>query len=286
MSTVRIDGVCKVYPGHGPRDTPVLALDDVSFDIADRQFCAILGHSGCGKTTLLTMLAGFEQPSRGRIEVDGQVVGKPTWTRSIVFQDYALFPWMTVEQNVAFGLEMKRVPQAERREIVRRQLALVGLEGFERRYPHQLSGGMKQRVSIARALAVDPQVLLLDEPFAALDAQNRGVMQAEMGRLLASADEAARKTMVLVTHSIEEAILLADRIVVLTSRPGRVKEIVDVDLPRPREEDHPRFIELRRHLRSLIAGEPGADSRLSPAPQADVPAGIPSALLRADAPPA
>jgi NitT/TauT family transport system ATP-binding protein len=286
MSTVRIDGVCKVYPGHGPRDTPVLALDDVSFDIADRQFCAILGHSGCGKTTLLTMLAGFEQPSRGRIEVDGQVVGKPTWTRSIVFQDYALFPWMTVEQNVAFGLEMKRVPQAERREIVRRQLALVGLEGFERRYPHQLSGGMKQRVSIARALAVDPQVLLLDEPFAALDAQNRGVMQAEMGRLLASADEAARKTMVLVTHSIEEAILLADRIVVLTSRPGRVKEIVDVDLPRPREEDHPRFIELRRHLRSLIAGEPGADSRLSPAPQADVPASIPSALLRADAPPA
>ena len=252
MSTVSICNVSKVYPGHGSKDAPVLALDDVSFDIRDHEFCSILGHSGCGKTTLLTMLAGFESMTGGRILVDGKPVGRPSWTRSVVFQDYALFPWLTVEQNVSFGLEMKRVPPAERGEIIRRQLALVGLTGFEGRYPHQLSGGMKQRVSIARALAVDPKVLLMDEPFAALDAQNRALMQEEMGRILAAADPSARKTMVLVTHSIEEAILLSDRIIVLTNRPGRVRENITVDLPRPRNEDDPRFSALRRHIRDLI----------------------------------
>ncbi|GAA4342450.1 ABC transporter ATP-binding protein [Variovorax defluvii] len=252
MSAVSIQAVTKIYPGHGRRDAPVLALDEVAFDIADREFCSIIGHSGCGKTTLLNMLAGFEQPTAGRIRVNGEAVGRPSWSRSMVFQDYALFPWLTVRENVSFGLEMKKVPPAERRAIVARQIRLVGLEGFEDRYPHQLSGGMKQRVSIARALSVDPHVLLMDEPFAALDAQNRALMQQEMGRLLASADSAARKTMVLVTHSIEEAILLSDRIVVLSSRPGRVKEIVTVDLPRPRDEDDPAFIALRRHLRALI----------------------------------
>lgn len=255
MSAVTIENVTKIYPGHGPSDPPLLALDDVSFDIADHQFCSILGHSGCGKTTMLNMLAGFEQPSGGRIAVDGQPVGRPAWTRAMVFQDYALFPWMTVEQNVAFGLEMKKVPPAERRAIVERNIRLVGLGGFERRYPHQLSGGMRQRVSIARALAVDPQVLLMDEPFAALDAQNRALMQAEMGRLLAQTELASRKTMVLVTHSIEEAILLSDRIVVLSSRPGRVKEVIDVTLDRPRDEDDPVFIALRRRLRQLINDE-------------------------------
>ena len=170
---------------------PVHALRNVNFNVADNEFCSILGHSGCGKTTLLMILAGFEQPSGGKALVDGKPVGAPTWRRSVVFQDYALFPWMTVEQNIAFGLEMKR-PAARRRarEIVARYVALVGLKGFERRYPRQLSGGMKQRVSIARALAVDPDVLLLDEPFAALDAQNRSRMQEEMGRILASNDPA------------------------------------------------------------------------------------------------
>src|SRR5258706_3262502 len=272
MSDVSIRHVSKVYPGHGPKDAPVLALDDVSFDIADPEFCSILGHSGCGKTTLLTMLAGFEQPSTGEICVDGQPVGKPTWSRSIVFQDYALFPWMTVAQNVSFGLEMKKVPPAQRQQIVARQLALVGLKGFERRYPHQLSGGMKQRVSIARALAVDPQVLLLDEPFAALDAQNRSAMQAEMGRLLASEDSASRKTMVLVTHSIEEAILLSDRIIVLSARPGRVKAEVRVDLARPRDEDDPKFIELRHYLRGLISSEPVIEDRAADRPVVTEPA--------------
>src|SRR5215204_6116105 len=223
MSTVTISHVSKIYPGHSAKDEPVLALEDVSFEVDDHQFCSILGHSGCGKTTLLTMLAGFEQPSSGVILVDDKPVGKPSWQRSVVFQDYALFPWMTVEQNVSFGLEMKKVPEQARREIIARNIELVGLRGFQKRYPHQLSGGMKQRVSIARALAVDPSVLLMDEPFAALDAQNRSRMQEEMGRILASADPLSRKTMVLVTHSIEEAILLSDHVVVLTRRPGRVK---------------------------------------------------------------
>ena len=255
MSIVTINGVTKVFPPHGAADEPVLALQDVTFTVADREFCSILGHSGCGKTTLLMLLAGFEQPSAGMILVDGRPVGEPTWQRTVVFQDYALFPWMTVEQNIAFGLEMKGLPEAERRSVVASQIALVGLGGFERRYPHQLSGGMKQRVSIARALAVDPAVLLMDEPFAALDAQNRSRMQEEMGRLLATVEEAARKTMVLVTHSIEEALLLSDHVVVLTRRPGRVKEEIRVNLPRPRDESDPAFIALKRRVRDLIHDE-------------------------------
>ena len=255
MSRVAIEGVSKVFPGSGGADEAVLALTEVSFTVADHEFCSILGHSGCGKTTLLMMLAGFERPTGGRILVDDAPVGAPTWQRTVVFQDYALFPWMTVEENVGFGLEMKRVPAAARQEAVARHIALVGLKGFERRYPHQLSGGMKQRVSIARALAVDPAVLLMDEPFAALDAQNRSRMQEEMGRLLASADPAERKTMVLVTHSIEEAILLSDHVVVLTRRPGRVKAQLRVDLPRPRNETDPAFIALKRRIRDLIHDE-------------------------------
>ena len=266
MSAVSIHNVTKIYPGHSAKDQPVLALDDVSFEIADHEFCSIIGHSGCGKTTLLNMLAGFEHPTGGRIEVDGRAAGRPTWARTMVFQDYALFPWLTVEQNISFGLEMKKVPLATREKVIADQIRLVGLKGFEKRYPHQLSGGMRQRVSIARALAVDPQVLLMDEPFAALDAQNRALMQHEMGRLLAEADLATRKTMVLVTHSIEEAILLSDRIVVLSSRPGRVKEVVNVHLPRPRDEDDPNFIALRRHLRDLINEEVAANAAIDATP--------------------
>lgn len=255
MSTVAISGVCKTFPGHGAKDEPVVALNDVSFRVADQEFCSILGHSGCGKTTLLMLLAGFEQPTAGSILVDDKPVGAPSWQRTVVFQDYALFPWMTVEENIGFGLEMKQVPPGTRREIVARNVALVGLKGFERRYSHQLSGGMKQRVSIARALAVDPEVLLMDEPFAALDAQNRSRMQEEMGRILASDDALVRKTMVLVTHSIEESILLSDHIVVLTRRPGRVKAEIRVDLPRPRSEMDPAFIALKQRIRDLIHDE-------------------------------
>jgi len=255
MSNLTVEKVSKTYPGHSARDEPVLALDKVGFHVEDHEFCSVLGHSGCGKTTLLMMMAGFEQPSEGRILVDAKPIGKPTWQRSIVFQDYALFPWMTVQQNISFGLEMKQIPPAERLEIIQRNIQLVGLAGFEHRYPHQLSGGMKQRVSIARALAVDPKVLLMDEPFAALDAQNRALMQEEMGRILASSDIKQRKTMILVTHSIDEAVILSDRIIVLTRRPGRVKANVIVDLPRPRSEESPGFIALKRQIRDLIHDE-------------------------------
>ena len=251
MSVLAAVNVGKTFPGHSPGDPPVHALKGVSFTVADKEFCALLGHSGCGKTTLLSMMAGFEQPTEGELLLDGKAVGKPGWERTMIFQDYALFPWLTVEDNISFGLEMKNARAAERRRIVRDYIALVGLAGFERRYPHQLSGGMRQRVSIARALAVDPQVLLMDEPFAALDAQNRGLMQKEMVRIW----ERARKTCVLVTHSIEEAVALADRILVMTRRPGTIKADVRVDLPRPRPEDTPEVVALRRRVRNLIQDE-------------------------------
>jgi len=229
----------------------VLALRDVSFTVEDHEFCCLLGHSGCGKTTLLNIMAGFEATTGGRITLDGAEIGPPHWSRTMVFQDYALFPWLTIERNIAFGLEVKGVPEAERARIVAEHVKLVGLSGFETRLPHQLSGGMKQRVAIARALAVDPQVALLDEPFAALDAQNRALLQDELVRIA----QATRKTMVLITHSIDEAIKLSDRIIVMTKRPGTVKANLKIDIPRPRAEDDPQVIALKKQLRALIADE-------------------------------
>ena len=251
MSTLTAVGVSKAYPGHGSDDAAVLAVKDMSFTVEDNEFCSILGHSGCGKTTMLTMIAGFEQPTGGQILVDGRPVAMPGWRRSMIFQDYALFHWLSVEDNIAFGLEMKNVARAERERIVAHYIGLVGLEGFEKRYPHQLSGGMRQRVSIARALAVDPDILLMDEPFAALDAQNRQLMQAETARILAT----TRKTVLLVTHSIEEAIALSDRIIVMTRRPGTVKAIIEVKLPRPRDEVDLAVIALKKQIRALIHDE-------------------------------
>lgn len=251
MSSVAVSNVRKVYPGHSAKDEPVLALNNLSFTVQHNEFCSILGRSGCGKTTLLTMVAGFEEPTSGQFLLDGKPIGKPGWERCVIFQDFALFPWLTVCQNVEFGLEMKQVPKETRTRIVKKHIQLVGLAGFEDRYPHQLSGGMKQRVSIARALAVDPQVLLMDEPFAALDAQNRTLMQEEMVRIW----EKERKTVMLVTHSIEEAITLSDRIVVMTRRPGRVKADIEVKLPRPRHEEDPEVITLKKRIRELIREE-------------------------------
>jgi NitT/TauT family transport system ATP-binding protein len=251
MSSLAAISVSKEFPGQSAGDPPVRALSNVSFTVNDNEFCSILGHSGCGKTTMLTMIAGFEQPTGGHLHIDGRPVGRPGWQRSMIFQDYALFHWLTVADNIAFGLEMKSAKRQDRNRIVGELIDLVGLKGFESRYPHQLSGGMRQRVSIARALAVEPQVLLMDEPFAALDAQNRALMQRETERILAS----TRTTVVLVTHSIEEAILLSDRIVVMTRRPGTVKANIEVDLPRPRDEDDPRVIALKRQIRALIHDE-------------------------------
>jgi NitT/TauT family transport system ATP-binding protein len=248
---VSASGVGKTYPGHNADDPPVAALQDVHFGVRHNEFCSILGNSGCGKTTLLTIIAGFEQPTSGHLLLNGVPVGKPGWERTMIFQDYALFPWQTVEENIGFGLEMKNVRAAERNQIVQKYIALVGLSGFERRYPHQLSGGMRQRVSIARALAVDPQVLLMDEPFGALDAQNRSLMQKEMVRIW----EHERKTCILVTHSIEEAITLSDRILVMTRRPGTIKANIEVTLARPRSEDDAEVLKLRRTIRELIQEE-------------------------------
>ncbi len=251
MARLVVDGVHKTYPALQRDQDDVVALRDVNFSVNDHEFCCLLGHSGCGKTTLLNIMAGFEATSGGAITLDGTPVGPPHWSRTMVFQDYALFPWLTVEKNIAFGLEVKGVQEAERARIVAEHIKLVGLSGFEARLPHQLSGGMKQRVAIARALAVDPQVALFDEPFAALDAQNRSLLQDELVRI----SLATRKTMILITHSIEEAIKLSDRIIVMTKRPGTVKANITVDIPRPRNEDDPRVLALKKELRALIADE-------------------------------
>ena len=256
MARLVVEHVDKTYPALTAGQSDVIALRDVNFVVEDHEFCCLLGHSGCGKTTLLNIMAGFEGTTGGKITLDGKEVGPPHWTRTMVFQDYALFPWLTVAQNIAFGLEIKGVAESEKNRIIAEQVKLVGLTGFETRLPHQLSGGMKQRVAIARALAVEPHVALLDEPFAALDAQNRGLLQDELVRI----SLATKKTMVLITHSIEEAIKLSDRIIVMTKRPGTVKANIVVDIPRPRDEDDPAVIALKKQLRALIADEAAVDS--------------------------
>ena len=251
MARLVVQNVGKIYPALQKGQTPVHALHDVNFVVEDHEFCCLLGHSGCGKTTLLNIMAGFEQVSSGRVLLNDQPIGKPSWQRTMVFQDYALFPWLTVARNIAFGLELKGTPAAEVQKVVAQQVALVGLTGFESRFPHQLSGGMRQRVAIARALAVDPDVALFDEPFAALDAQNRALLQDELVRI----SKQTRKTMILITHSIEEAIKLSDRIIVMTRRPGTVKANIKVDIARPRDDDDTEVIALKKELRRLIADE-------------------------------
>ena len=251
---VQVRSVSKTYPAPRADAAAVEALRDISFDVQEGEFCCLLGHSGCGKTTLLNMLAGFEQPTKGDLLVAGQPVGGPGWDRTMVFQDYALFPWLSVERNIAFGLDMKDVPAADKAEIVARHVRLVGLAGFEKHLPHQLSGGMRQRVAIARALAVDPRVALFDEPFAALDAQNRAVLQDELVRI----SQATRKTMLLITHSIDEAVKLSDRVIVMTTRPGRVKENIVIDLPKPRDEADPAVLAMKARIKRLIVEEAAA----------------------------
>ena len=242
---IKIEGLRKVYQ---TASTPTIAIDQIDLAIEPGQFICIVGPSGCGKSTLLRILAGLETQTSGTIQVDSS-----GWAvqNAMVFQDSGLFPWMNVETNVGFGLMTRGVDKAEIAVRVEEALKLVGLTRFRTHYPHQLSGGMRQRVSIARALVVDPTVLLMDEPFAALDAQNRGMMQAEMIRIL----NEESKTVVLVTHSIEEAINLSDVIVVMTRRPGRVKEIIRVPEPRRMVEDTPAYLAIRRQIRDLIAGE-------------------------------
>jgi NitT/TauT family transport system ATP-binding protein len=222
-------------------------LEDVSFAVADLEFVAIVGPSGCGKSTFLRIVNGLIPPDSGTILIDGRAVTGPGHGVGMVFQSFDLFPWRTAIGNVEFGMEMMNVPQRECRERARRWIELVGLTGFEHSYPHELSGGMQQRVGIARALAIEPQVLLMDEPFGALDVQTRDLLQDELLAIW----QRERKTVLFVTHSIEEAIYLADRIVLLTPRPARVERVLDVPFGRPRTEDvksDPTFVELRREI--------------------------------------
>ena len=251
MSALKVEHLSKIYPALNSQGQAVQALENVSLEVNKNEFVSILGHSGCGKTTLLNLIAGFEVPTAGRIECAGKEVKEPGADRSMVFQDYALFPWLTVRDNIAFGLSIKGIDAATIKKDVEHFAALVGLSAFIESYPHQLSGGMRQRVSIARALAVDPTVLLMDEPFAALDAQNRAMMQQEMIRILAEES----KTVVLVTHSIEESINLSDVIIVMTRRPGRVKKVIRVPEPRRMVEDTPSYLEVRKQIRDLISDE-------------------------------
>jgi NitT/TauT family transport system ATP-binding protein len=243
--SVVVDAVDKRY---GAAKGGVVALDNVSLTIGSHEFVCLLGPSGCGKTTLLNMIAGFEMPSSGRIELAGQPITGPGPDRTMVFQDYALFPWLTVADNIAYGLRRKGVAAAERQKIVRHYLALTDLTGFEDRFPRQLSGGMRQRVALARALAVAPRVLLMDEPFAALDSFTREKLQMELIRIW----QTERKAIVFVTHSIDEAIALADRIVIMSPRPGRIAEILEVRTPRPRVLDDPENLKLARFARDIL----------------------------------
>ena len=245
-----------------PKDPPTLALADVSLDIADNSFVTLVGPSGCGKTTLLRLLNGLIAPDGGEVLVDGR---KPVPGPEIgfVFQSFRLVPWLTVEANIAFGLDINRFPQQVRRERIDHYVALVGLTRFAGAYPNELSGGMKQRVALARALATEPSILLMDEPFASIDAQTRGLMQFELMRLWA----ARKGLIVFVTHSVDEAVILADKVMLMGPRPGRILEVFDVALPRPRWEYdvrvRPEFVELRGllwdRIREMVMSDPTSD---------------------------
>ena len=261
MGSIRFDKVDKVFGGPGG----VKALDDINLEIAEKEFVAIVGPSGCGKTTCLRMVAGFEPPSAGVVSVSGKAVTAPGPDRAVVFQQFALFPWKTVRENIDLGLRNQNLPKPARDERIAGALSLRNLESHADAFPHQLSGGMQQRVAIARAYVLDPDVLLMDEPFGALDAQTRVVMQEELVRL-------ARKnprTVLFITHAVEEAVYLADRVAIMTRRPGRIKEVLDIRSVREAENwdrfskiedvmDLESFVHLRTHIWKSLREEKSA----------------------------
>jgi ABC-type nitrate/sulfonate/bicarbonate transport system ATPase subunit len=253
MSALVIEGVSRTFenPRRGP---PTKALQPIALSVADNDFITILGPSGCGKSTLLRVVAGLDVPTTGRVLLDGVAVGKPGADRGMVFQSYTLFPWLTVTQNICFGLREKGMPITQQNEIARDFIDKVGLRGFEHHYPKQLSGGMQQRCALARALANDPKILLLDEPFGALDHQTRELMQ----ELLLGIWEKNQKTVLFVTHDIDEAIFMANRVVVMTARPGSIKCDLPVPMPHPREytiKTTPEFAQLKARLTEEIRVE-------------------------------
>lgn len=252
-------------------DGDLVALDNIRFEVGEREFVALVGPSGCGKTTLLRMAAGLDFPTGGRVLVGGREVVGPGADRAVVFQQFALFPWKTIRENIGFGLKCKGAPPAQRREVAERYIKLMGLEGHSDAYPHQLSGGMQQRVAIARSYAVDPEVLLMDEPFGALDAQTRVLMQEELVRL----SRGNPRTVLFITHSVEEAVYLADRVIVMTPRPGRIKAVVDIDGVRKAERwdgyehveevmDQESFVHLRSRIWRLVRGKEAIELTTAP----------------------
>jgi len=246
MAQIDVAHISKVHLS--TNGEPLLALHDVSFQVENHEFFSIVGPSGCGKTTLLNILAGFERPTRGEARIDGKLITRPGWERSVVFQEYALFPWYTVIENVRYGLRRKRLPEAEQVRLVKHYISLVGLTGFESRYPRELSGGMRQRVSIARALAVNPLLLLMDEPFASLDIQTREYMQDELLKIW----QRERPTVIFITHNIDEAIKLSDRIAIMTPRPGRIAELKTVESSRPRDLTEPAMVHLAAEVKNWL----------------------------------
>ena len=274
-----VEGIHKTYRTKRPRDTflrrllpdlnsettEVVAIQDLSVEVRAGEFVSIVGPSGCGKTTALRIMDALVPADGGRVLINGTEVKEPRAECGFVFQDFGLYPWRTVAANVEFGLELRGVAPAERREQANTYIDLVGLKGFASHYPHQLSGGMQQRVGIARTLAIQPEILLMDEPFGSLDALTRRIMQFELLRIL---DSQQPTTAVFVTHDLEEALILSDRVVVMTRRPGRCKEIIHVPFPRPRDQDvidSPEFIELRRHLwESLREEQTGVTDEAQP----------------------
>jgi NitT/TauT family transport system ATP-binding protein len=250
---LEITGLTKVYGADaGSGQNSIHVLDNVSFSAPTNQFVCLLGSSGCGKTTVLRIVAGLTEPDSGSVVIEGRKVRGPGQDRSMVFQNYGLLPWRSVLGNVEFGLEIRGVSRRERREICRDYISRVGLAGFENHYPHQISGGMQQRVALARAFSKDPKILLMDEPFAAVDMQTREMLQDELLKIWTT----MRTTVLFVTHSIEEAIYLGDRVIVMAPRPGRIKADLMTELPRPRSDidvkSLPRFDELRRIIRHAL----------------------------------
>jgi len=268
MARIDISGVTKIFRDP-KRGADLLTIDNVTLSVGNNDFLCLLGPSGCGKSTLLNMVAGFETPTSGTVTVDGEDITAPGADRGMVFQQPTLMPWLKVWENVAFHLRLTGAPRAQRRETAQRFIDLVGLTGFENHHPAELSGGMNQRVGIARALLMNPRVILMDEPFGALDEQTKMEMQTELVRIW----QAHRGTILFVTHGIDEALTLGTHVAVMSARPGRIVELMEIDLPRPRDITSPDFIALKRHLLSLLRHEPPQPGGAASNPSASTPVG-------------
>jgi NitT/TauT family transport system ATP-binding protein len=250
MAMIEISHVSKIFRD-AKRKVDVTAIDDINLSVAKNEFVCLLGPSGCGKSTLLNMIAGFEKPSSGALTVDGQSITGPGSDRGVVFQQANLMPWLPIWENVAFHLLLRGGQKGERRAIAQRYIDMVGLTGFENHFPSELSGGMNQRVGIARALLMNPQVILMDEPFGALDEQTRMDMQNELVRIW----QQHQGTIVFVTHGIDEALTLGTHVAIMSARPGRIREVIPLDLRRPRDITSPQFNERKRHILDVLRSE-------------------------------